>query len=194
MDFLEKIHFRLAEISISGAALRNQGTSGIVETARKFLREIDLISFKNSLENEQNFNRFLDNHTTELINHFQKLEGFKQNEGGGFGAARKSLNLFFREVVYNKFWAEQLGLPTDLENYNRAIQHLEIPLDKDVAEGILKHRSEVKEVPEKWPRVIHLTPEISKAFQKAAQIIATQEETVRVHLDLIFWRKTPKPV
>lgn len=184
-----EIHSRLAEISVGSSALRNQGAAGMVETARNFLRRIDLQAFKNSLSDERTFNQFLDERTAELVKEFQSLEGFRRNEGEGFGAARKSLNLFFREVVYNKFMAEHIGLPAGLKSFNRAIQYLEIPLDKDAAEGIFKYRNEVQGIPDKWPRIVHLNCETSKAFQQAAQTIAHREETARVHLDLIFWRK-----
>lgn len=189
---LQKMQDRLAEISVSGSTLRNQGAARMVATAREFLKQIDLQAFKECIADKQSFNQFLDNRTEDLVTEFKKLEGFKPNEGKGFGAARKSLNLFFREVVYNTFLAERLNLPMNLEHYNQAIQFLEIPLDKDAADGIYEkcklYKIEAKGLPEKWPRIIHLTPEISKTFQEAALEIAKKEKTARVHLDLIFWR------
>ncbi len=102
--FLENVRERLAEISVSGSALRNQGGSGVVLTAREFLKKIDLKEFKRRLIDEQSFPQFLDDQTVKLH------EAFRRKNIGNWGTARKALNLFFREVVYNKFWTARVHL------------------------------------------------------------------------------------
>ena len=183
-EFIDNVHKRLAQISIGASALRNQGATGLVETARDYLaNSIRIEDFFEKIENEAEYKRFLNHHT-------EKLQELFPEGGQSWGAARKALNLFFRELVYNKFIAEEYRLPLELEQFNHKVRHLEIPLDKDVATEIW---NKSKELP-KWRSIKTLSLEVSERYQSKSLEIAQEEDTARIHLDLIYWRpKKPKP-
>jgi len=59
------------------------------------------------LETESYYKLFLNEHTKNLISNFPE-------KGKSWGAARKGLNLFFREIIYKKFFSDQYEFPKDL--------------------------------------------------------------------------------
>lgn len=177
--FLNIIHKRLSIISVGASALRNQGASGIIKIAREYFYTIDIEEFMCCLDSKEVFCNFLDKHTDNLVANFPE-------SGRSWGGARKGLNLFLREIVYNKFFSDYYGLPTQFIEFNEKVKFLEVPLDKDVATGIFSE-SEVK-LP-KWTSIKSLTPNISKEYQNAAQVIAQKEGFAKVNLDLRCWRK-----
>lgn len=178
-QFIKKIHRRLAQITIGSSALRNQGAPGMVDAARQYLEEeISLKDFFGRFATERRYNSFLDSHTERLRRSFP-------NGGRSWGAARKALNLFFRELVYNKFLADRFGLPVDFYQFNETVQHLEVPLDRDVALELINHST--APLP-KWKSIKSLMPTTSRQFQAAARTIADSKGIARVHLDLIYWR------
>lgn len=179
-SFRKKIHRRLAIVAVGASALRNQGVPGMIDTARNyFYHSISLEEFFHALPHKDKFKLFLDKNTDQLRKKFPK--GGRSN----WGAARKGLNLFFREVVYNKSMSEYFNLPTDLSKFNNRIQYLEVPLDRDVANGIRKHTKE--DLP-KWKSIRKLKQHESNLYQVEARKIAEKDNTVRVHLDLDYWR------
>jgi hypothetical protein len=178
-QLLDKIHRRLAEITIGSSALRNQGGPGIVQITRSYLyQEIKPNDIFSRLESKRRLINFLDRHTIQLADAFP-------TDFQNWGAARKALNLFLREVVYNKFLSERYGLSINFEECNSQIEYLEVPLDGHVAKGI-KERV-VKNLPV-WEGIRNLTPIVSKLYQDAAMQIAEEEGVARIHLDLILWR------
>ena len=177
--FLDQIHKRLSIISVGASALRNQGASGIIKIAREYFYTIDIDEFINSLDNEDIYSNFLNKHTGMLVSNFPE-------DGKSWGGARKGLNLFLREIVYNKFFSNYYALSTQFNEFNQKIKFLEVPLDKDVATGIYAE-SEVN-LP-KWNSIKSLTPDVSKQYQIAAQGIAKKENFAKVNLDLRYWRK-----
>jgi hypothetical protein len=183
-EFIAKIHERIANTAVGGSALRNQGVSGIVDASRTyFLSSVHLNEFFDGLKQQDSFKSFLNKHTTGLIGKFKKLENGNQNQL--WGAARKGLNLFLRDLVYNKFIAEKYGLSSDFLTLNRQIDYLEVPLDSFVGNEIFARSN--KQIP-KWTSIKELTPQKSELYQEKAQQIAIEEGIARVHLDLIFWR------
>lgn len=178
-QLLDKIHRRLAEITIGSSAMRNQGAPGIVQITRSYLyQEIRPRDIFSRLGSERRLINFLNRHTIQLADAFP-------TDFQNWGAARKALNLFLREVVYNKFLSERYGLSTNFEECNSQIKYLEVPLDGHVAKGIAERADENFPV---WEGIRNLTPAISALYQDAALNIAEEEGVARVHLDLILWR------
>ncbi|SIS46978.1 hypothetical protein SAMN05421789_101411 [Kaistella chaponensis] len=177
-EFLLQIHKRISIISVGASALRNQGASGIIKIARDYLYQIDINEFVNALETESSYKLFLNVHTKRLISNFPE-------NGKSWGAARKGLNLFFREIVYNKFFSDQYNFPKDLLEFNKKFNFLEVPLDRDVALGIY---NETDMILPKWKSIKTLTQDISDLYQGAAHKIAKKEKTAKVNLDLKYWR------
>ena len=181
-EFIYDVKKRLANISIGPSAIRNQGAPGIVAISRDyFIRSINLVSFFDSLNNQNRFDKYLNRNTMKLLNEFPKA-------GKSWGAARKGLNLYFRELVYNKFIAEHYKLPVSRLEFDSLISPLEVPLDKDVAAGIKIDAMKLDISLPSWPRIISLTPEVSAEYQNAALRIANNKKIARVHLDLTYWR------
>lgn len=179
-EFLTSIHRRLSIIAVGASALRNQGAAGIIDKARVyFFDKINLDEFFRLLTNQTAFSSYLDKHTVQLVQTF--AEG-----GQSWGAARKGLNLFFREVVYNRFLSDHYNLPTNFADYNIAIRNLEVPLDKDVGTKIFATNNDLL----KWTSIKTLQKPISDKYQATAQDIADTMDIARVHLDLIYWRQT----
>ena len=179
-DFIDKIHKRLSIVSVGASAMRNQGASGIVDIARDyFYQSISLDDYIEKLSSPDKFGKFLDDHTDKMLKKFPA-------DGKSWGAARKGLNLFFREAVYNKFISDHYKLATDLGKFNKLIRHLEVPLDFDIATGIYKDKNGT--IP-KWISIKKLTKNVSDIYQREALAIAGSKQIARVHLDLIYWRQ-----
>jgi hypothetical protein len=177
-EFIESVRNRLINISVGASALRNQGASGIVEKSRSYFRNnIELSRFFDKLP-KKTFDKYLDEHTNLLLLDYPK-------KGKSWGAARKALNLYFRELVYNKFICDYYRVPKAKKKYHDFILNLEVPLDKDVAMGIKKNSLDSTL---KWIGIRNLDKETSSLFQEAAEIIAKQQGIARVHLDLNYWR------
>jgi hypothetical protein len=97
-----------------------------------------------------------------------------------WGTARKALNLFLRDVLYNRYLYEEHRFFQELEPL------LELPLDSDAAQG-LRQEPEGQQL-EKWPKLKCLTVIISDEYQDVAQHVAVRLGFARVHLDLRYWR------
>ena len=178
-DFILNIHKRLAEISIGASSLRNQGAPKVIEISRNYMiNNIKLSKLFERLADEEMFLKFLNYHTGKLKNKYPE-------KGKNWGTARKALNLFFREVVYNKFLSDKFGLSKNLKKYNLNIRNLEVPLDDDVAKGI---SNDSKKALPKWETIKNLTSKFSKKYQKEAKEIAKYKGIARIHLDLLYWR------
>jgi hypothetical protein len=93
-----------------------------------------------------------------------------------FGPARKSLNLFLRELDYNNWTRDHFNFP-------RMEHDLEVPLDGIVMRCIRHSSCQVlREV-----SVVGLTSSDSTHYQDAAAEIAKKKGTLRVHLDVEWW-------
>ena len=177
-EFLEQIHRRVAQTSIGPSAIRNQGASGLIETAREYFeKRINLVEFREKLPTDK-YMSYLDMLTSDLRSRFPR-------RGQSWGAARKGLNLFFRDVVYNKYLADYLEIPTNYKKNLRTLRNLEVPLDRDVATGFI---AKISDLP-KWKSIKYLTDEQNIIFQDAALNYADEKGIARIHLDLEFWRR-----
>ena len=160
---IDLVQTNIAMRAISASTLRNQGAPGMVSKARTYLARLDLNKFR--VRSAAAFRALLDGQTTELAN------AFPANGQGNWGAARKALNIFLRDVVESRSLCEQYQLQ-DIEPW------LEVPLDADVARPLCYG----------WPGVRHLTPEISDEYQVLASILTEMLGYSRVALDLYLWR------
>lgn len=182
-EFLKQIHRRIAIVSVGGSAIRNQGAAGLIDIARIYFESsISLEKFFVSLKDEASFKRFLDSHTDQLVDKFPK-------GGKSWGAARKGLNLFFRDLVYNIFIAEQYHLEVSFEQFNEEVKHLEVPLDSYVAQGLFKQSN--KKLP-RWISIKELKTEKSEQYQAFALEYANELKIARVNLDLLFWQPSKR--
>jgi hypothetical protein len=176
MTHIEKIHWllkRTAELAANSSTLRGR-PPGTIKATRKFLKRIKPKRFV--VQSEKMFQARLNATTKRLLTHFPKKA---KND---WGAARKVLNIFLRDVLYGR----------DLCNhfkFEKIEKWLEVPLDGDVAKGLLKaaKKRRLSQL-DQWPKIRGLTSEISCQYQKAAKEIAAQEKIAAVDLDLIFWR------
>lgn len=178
-DFKSKIQYRLAQISVGPSAIRNQGAPLMIQILRNHFMQMNLDTFFKVLHHKEQFQEYL-NDETETI-----LKAFPEN-GKSWGAARKGLNLFLREVVYNHYMAQWYSIPNNINENTIFLQHLEVPLDKDVATGLI----EACELPKtSWKSIKELSIEQSTFLQEKALELAQNKQTARIHLDLMFWRK-----
>jgi hypothetical protein len=170
-ELINLLKHRIAEGAIGPSALRNQGDSGVLSSARRFLKSMDLFDF--SVNSERKFKTVLDGHTNRLKRSFPK-------EARHWGAARKALNLFLRDVLYNRYVSRYYG-------FRGVEKWLEIPLDSYTAKAIRK-RYGAKNLPA-WKGIKHLEPEVSQVYQDAANRLASGHGFGRVHLDILYWRE-----
>lgn len=168
---LKELQHRTAELSIGASTLRNQGAKNVVATARSFLKRIDLSTFRGICREQ--FFALLDKETKRLKQCFP-------SGARNWGAARKALNIFLRDVLYNRYLCRAYSF-AKLEKW------LETPLDSDVATGLIDE-PEGTELP-RWQSIKNLTPEISNKYQTVALDVARRIGIERVHLDLIYWRR-----
>jgi len=168
--FIRSVQEHLAN-SYGISAARRMGPPGTIRAVRKFLKTIDLASV--AAGGAPSYLQTLDRLTEDLR---------RALPWGGkrWGTARKALNLFFRDAVYNHFLRERFAL-------GRLERALEVPLDSLVGRG-LRSEAEGHELP-RWQTVKGLTPAQSAAFQRVADRVAKRERVARVHLDLKYWQR-----
>ena len=170
-NLIDRLQVRTAMLAIGRSTLRSQGAPGMVAEARRFLRKLDLNIF--SVVESAQFMAVLDSQTKLLARQFP--DGGR----GNWGAARKSLNIFLRDVIYCRPLCEHYKLAI-LEPW------LEVPLDSNVHKGLL---SDATGTVASWPGVKALTPKVSNLLQETASTVATSLGVARVHLDVRYWRK-----
>jgi N-glycosylase/DNA lyase len=152
----------IAAISPGPTDLRNmRGTAGKRPQMRQLFEEFDLSCLRSAYEHS------LEDLTERLCETFV----------GNWGAARKAVNLFVKDVVNH--YALRAAYELDEIEPN-----LEIPLDSIVMRAIRRVSSDRSLVE---IGVSALQPEISCAYQNAASGIAQNCGIARVHLDLIWW-------
>ncbi len=170
MNFIKLLQDRTAEIAIGPSTLRNQGAPKVIKTARDYLKAMNLVPLK-TISSKRDYLKYLDRHSNKLSKQFPK--GAK----GNWGAARKAINIFIRDCLYNQYLSSKYRL-------NKLEKWLEIPLDKDVATNI---HDNCKALPP-WKSIKALTQDISDQYQQCAQMIGKKEKVARVHLDIKYWR------
>ncbi|MBW8049630.1 MAG: hypothetical protein FVQ77_04690 [Cytophagales bacterium] len=178
-DFYKLLHRRLAQNAIGASTIRNQGDKGLIKICRDYLEhKIDLTEFFNSLSDSTEYRKFLNRHTNAIVKLFPKT-------AKSWGAARKGLNLFLRDLTYNKYFADKFNLPTDFHLNNNKLKNLEVPLDNYVAKELCKY---FKGQLSKWKGIKHLKLPENDKYQIKAKELAKEKDIARVHLDLEFWR------
>lgn len=174
-NFINQLKDRVAMMAIGRSTLRSQGAPGMVGCAREFLRRLDLRAF--SKISAAAFDTWLDRQTLKLS------RSFPGDGKGNWGAARKSLNIFLRDVLYCRPLCTHFGL-------GHLEPALEVPLDSNVYAGLASDTGGQESLPP-WSGVKNLTPKISRDLQARAAAIAHSLGVSRVHLDVRYWRKAP---
>ena len=165
----------------NSSSLRKQG-QGTVRHAQAYLSTLYLADFATPTQGE--FQAVLDARTIALQALFPILHPttrvLRQLFAPGthnWGAPRKVLNIFLREVVHH----------TDLCHYY-SLAHLrlwlEVPLDSSVAAHL-----EADPAHRQWRGVKWLDPALSAQYQLKASEVATRVHLLRVHLDYLWYRE-----
>lgn len=144
----------------------------MVSLARTHLFNLDLRDF--AVRSEAEFQSVLNRETVKLA------KAFPGGGRGNWGAARKSLNIFLRDVVYNRMLSEHFKLV-------RIHSWLELPMDSHCYNGLSEdapHKNLGK-----WPGVKHLISTKNEYFQVIASEVATSRGVMRCDLDVLYWRK-----
>lgn len=174
---IKKVQARVAAGAITPSAVRGKGSKTVLRQARDYLARVPLTQF--SVPTETKFRAVLSYQTSRLLQTFPK-------RARKWGLARKCLNLFLRDALYNYYLnpAFNLGL---IESF------LEIPLDSRVAKS-LNHLAGRGKLP-RWLGVRALESNVSKKFQGFARKHAQdrQHPFARVHLDNDFWLRPSHP-
>ncbi len=170
-DFIKLVQWKVAISAVGISTVRKQG-KGILKDIHEFLSELDLQEIPKS---QTKFKFWLDQETNNLVKK-AKLS---------WGLARKVLNLFLRDAVYNRYLYDKFKLK-DIEKW------LEIPLDKIVARALRKKN---KSLPS-WPGLKigqdKQNINIYEKYQEFAQALANEKGIARVHLDLYLWLENRK--
>lgn len=167
-QFTHLRQIRVARIAISASTARGR-ESGTVLAARGFLPAINLRSLAQL--DERAFARRLDHLTGKLC-------ALLPDRSDGWGFARKFLNIFLRDSLYDAHLSRTFRLA-------RIERWLEVPLDGDVGRRLLAE-PEGASLP-RWRTIYELDHATHLAFQQVASRVAARKGIARVHLDLLFW-------
>jgi hypothetical protein len=141
----------------------------VVANAREFLKELDLGHFK--VDTPETFMISLNKET-------EKLQNALPRGARHWGTARKALNIFLRDVLFNLYLCKEYGF-RHLEPW------LELPLDSKAAKGLLAEFEGRSLKP--WKNIKDLTEAMSDDYQNIAKQVAERRGVARIHLDLIYW-------
>lgn len=166
---IDVIQRYIAYGSVGASTVRGLRTKGVVDAAREALRDLNLKPYGDGTA--KSFRKTLDADTEDVR---RALPSGARH----WGVARKVLNIFLRGSLYNTYLTAHFGLA-------RLDACYEIPLDSLSAMGIREHTNE-RPLP-RWVGVKYVTPKINDHFQRLATEIAVEKNTLRVHLDALFW-------
>lgn len=167
-EFIKTMQEKVAVSAIGPSALRGQG-KGVLYSTQRVLQNINLL--KLPVDKQTDFYAWLDKQTAKIL----KAMPINNNP---WGAARKALNLFLRDALYNRYLCKAYGI--------EKVEHwLEIPLDSAVAKGLINKDTE--RVLPSWPRLKHLVKNDSDEYQRFAKRLAAEKGIARVHLDITLW-------
>jgi len=186
-SLLQALQSQLARAVTEPSTVRGKGNSGVAAAARAYLTQLDLAKLG---ADPEGFPVLLNKRTGSL------LKTFAGEARERWGLARKILNLFLRDAVYNVHLRTAYRLAA-LE------PHLELPLDGETASRVRreyrklqKARPDLPDLP-KWSGPFALTPQESHAHQRAAlEVAQAYGLPARIHLDAFFWaleRDEPRP-
>lgn len=154
--------------AVGPSALRGQG-KGVLYAAQQVLKDLNLLTLPN--DRQEAFRSWLDKQTIEILNAMP-------TKNPAWGAARKAINLFLRDALYNRYLCPDYRI-------DKVEYWLEIPLDSAVAKGLIENDTE-GDLPA-WPRLKRLNRDDSDKYQKFAGTLADKEGIARVHLDIVLW-------
>jgi hypothetical protein len=165
--FISDIQRFVAISAVGVSALRGQGV-GILKKIHEQLGLKTDLSKMAKLNTEIDFKKWHDQTTDSLM----------RTCGAKWGAARKALNLFLRDCLYNKYLNSHYRLDI--------IEHwLEIPLDSVIAKQL--KRDAGRGCLPLWPGLKRLKKNESIKFQEHASFMAMEKGIARVHLDIGMW-------
>jgi hypothetical protein len=167
--FRRAVQNRTARVSVGASAARGKDNRGVVPVARRALRRTHLAGL--GTNNPTRFRSALDRKTKRLIQTLPR-------PARRWGLARKILNIYLRDCLYNQYLSRAFHL-------DRAEFLYEVPLDSITASG-LKRAAGRGNLP-RWPGVRKLTAPVSEKFQQFALELAQRKEIARVHLDALYW-------
>ena len=149
--------------------MRGRGNTGVVACCRTFLlRMVDLSVFGTT--DSRQFARALDRGT-------KRLQAALPKGAQRWGIARKVLNIFLRDCLYNSYLSRRYALSS-------AEALLELPLDSYTAAGLRKLSDQPLS---RWRGVRYVTPALNTEYQLAALLVARDKGFARVHLDALWW-------
>ena len=176
VDFIKLVQYKVAVSSISINSVRSYG-KGVLKIIHDFLQNLNL---KEIPKSKEDFVVWLDKTTDELCSKLNKYSQLNKYKTKFWGLARKALNLFLRDVFYNRYLYEEFNLA-------RLEYWLEIPLDSVVAKRLHEKSQFLGKNLPKWTSLKELSPETNKRYQDFALILAQKFKIARVHLDLYLW-------
>ena len=165
--FTKQMQYKVAVSAVPLSAVRAQG-AGVLRASQNFLTRLRLANIPRS---EMAFRQWLNRQTNALLDQLPVANR-------PWGTARKVINLFLRDALYNQYLADAFKL-------NQLQRWLEIPLDGAVAQG-LKRKAGRGNLPP-WSGLKKLTRSESDPFQDYALFLANEARTHRVHLDIFLW-------
>lgn len=166
---LKAIQHHIARVAINSSSMRGAGSPGVIAAARAFLGELSLRPFGTSSESK--FRSLLDDATRNLVLALPR-------KAQRWGRARKGLNIFLRDCLYNTYLREEYRLAL-------AEDFFEVPLDSIIGARLVK-KSPKGTLP-RWKAVRALTEDASTKYQAMASTLAAKEGFARVHLDAVWW-------
>jgi hypothetical protein len=170
-DFVRMIQRKVVVSAIPASALRGQGASGVVATARDFFASVSLAPFATS--SPKSFARHLDDTTGKLCRQWPRA-------ACAWGAGRKAANLFLRDALYNSYLRQEYSL-------QGSEAFLEVPLDFVVATAL--RELDGGEELSRWRGVKSLQRSQSEEYQTFARRHAQTLGVLPVHLDAYFWAR-----
>jgi len=167
-NFISTVQHKVAVAAVGPSALRGQG-KGVLRASQDFLARISLARVPKS--SKKRFQLWLDLQTESLLDNLPI-------KNRPWGAARKAINLFLRDALYNRYLNRKFGI-------SKVEPWLEVPLDRVVAHG-LKSEAGRGALPN-WTGLKNLSSGVSDQFQDFASRCAHTLGIERVHLDMYLW-------
>ncbi len=164
----DAIRSYVARSAIGASSVRGQ-PRGVLAAARYYAGNVNIGKY--STDDAGRFARLLDRDTEAMRASFPRAAQF-------WGVARKALNLFLRDALYNHYLRQFYKLD--------CAEHLyEVPLDSAVAKALADHYPD-SGLPV-WRTVKGLSQNESMLYQDFLGRIAREKRIARVHLDAYLW-------
>lgn len=165
-QFLRDMQYFVVAYAMGPSTTRG-AAAGTLAAVRTYCTHLDLSLFSTS--DPDLFRSRLDAATDELLTEHPEMK---------WGWARKLLNIFLRDCLYNFYLREHYQL-------DKAERLLEVALDSFVAGGIRRRNRELPP----WDAIKWLDRSTSERYQQEAARIAESQYHARVHLDAFFWSR-----